>query len=53
MHCLINERDNSKVIYLAACLLKEKEFVKNEYPEAYIEKKIDKKKYKGLYSIKK
>lgn len=42
-----------KVMYLAACLLKEKEFVRIEHPEAYIEQKIDPKKYKGLSSIKK
>lgn len=42
-----------KVMYLAACLLKEKEFVKIEHSEEYIAQKIDQKKYKGLSSIKK
>ena len=42
-----------KVMYLAACLLKEKEFVKIEHPEEYINQKIDQKKYKGLSNIKK
>ena len=40
-------------MYLAACLLKEKEFVKIEHPEEYIAQIIDQKKYKGLSSIKK
>ena len=42
-----------KVMYLAACLLKEKEFVRIEHPEAYIEQNIDQKTYKGLSGIKK
>lgn len=42
-----------KVMYLAVCLLKGRQFVKIEHPEIYIEKKIDQKKYKGLSSIKK
>lgn len=42
-----------KVMYLAACLLKQKNFIKIEYPELYIDRKFDNKKYKGLSSIKK
>ena len=38
---------------MVTCFLKEKEFVKIEHPEIYIEQKIDQKKYKGLSSIKK
>lgn len=42
-----------KVMYLAACLLKQKGFIKIEHPELYIDRKLDNKKYKGLSSIKK
>lgn len=40
-------------MYLAACLLKQKGFIKIEHPELYIDRKLDNKKYKGLSSIKK
>lgn len=42
-----------KVMYFATCLLRNREFVKIEHPENYIEKKLDQKQYKGLSSIKK
>jgi len=42
-----------KVMYLAVCLLKEREFVRIEHPEIYIDQKLNQKKYKGLSSIKK
>lgn len=42
-----------KVIYLAACILKEKEFAEILNPEWYIDQKLDNKKYKGLSSIRK
>lgn len=42
-----------KVMYLAVCLLKQKDFVRIEHPELYIDRKFDNKKYKGLSSIKK
>lgn len=38
---------------MAACLLKQKDFVRIEHPELYIDRKFDNKKYKGLSSIKK
>lgn len=42
-----------KVMYLAACLLKECRYIEIEHPEEYIEQKIYNKKYKGLSGIRK
>lgn len=42
-----------KVMYLAVCFLKEKEFFRIENSEIYMDKTIDNKKYKGLASVKK
>lgn len=41
------------VMYMAACILKNKEFVKIEKPEDYLKDSISKSKYKNLAYIKK